>query len=173
MSAKIAIVLLLGLLPCAAEREKFADERFSLEFPEGWRKPAQAGEPAPLLVRENKTGTALFAVTRMEIPAGSKVDLDATAKTIAESYQKDLKMEKAAEAAEGEVDGLSARFLTIIPPPAAEGESVTDAARAAYYLVLVDSRKELLILQATLALPAPKDLREETLAIIMSFKREE
>lgn len=173
MAFKILLFLTLSLVPCLAGRDKFADDRFSLEFPDDWKKPAEVPEPSPLLLRENKAGTALFAVNSLPVPENLKADLDGTAKAIAETYKKDFKMEKAVEADEGEIDGLPARFLTIIPPKPGEDEEAEAAPLAAYFLVLVDTRKEVLILQATLALPTTKELREQALAIIMSFKRED
>jgi len=163
-------------LSCLAERVKFADDQFSIEFPDGWKKTEPDGKPAPLVLRQNADGTALFAVSRLPVPEGAKVDLDATAKTIANSHKEDLKLDKVPEAGEGEIDGLPARFLTIAPPkPAAPKEGAEpeeEALQVAYFIVLVDTRKGVMILQATLALPAARETRDAALAIIQSFKRE-
>lgn len=174
------LIFLAFALPCFAERESFADDKYSLDFPDGWKELEEKADPPPLIARTNADGSALFSVTSLPVPEGAVVDLDDTAKVIAESYQKDLKMPEPAEVGPGEIDGLASRFLAIIPPvekPAAEGEEgegdeEAAAPSAAYFLVLVDTGKGVLILQATLALPAPKAVREEAMKIIQSFKRE-
>jgi hypothetical protein len=175
LPALVAFAAMLSL-SCYAERVKFADDRFSIEFPDGWKKTAPGGDPAPLVLRQNDDGTALFAVSRLAVPEGAKVDLDATARTIANSHKDDLKLDKVPEAGAGEIDGLPARFLTIAPPKPAAPEEGADpgeeALQVAYFIVLVDTRKGVMILQATLALPAAKETREAALAIIQSFKRE-
>jgi hypothetical protein len=176
---KLALLLWSALtVTLLAERAKFDDGKYSLDFPDGWKAPeGEIEKPAPLILRQNADGTALFAVNKIPVPEGAQVDLDATAKTIAESHQKDLKLEKAPEPGEGEIDGLPARFITVVPPTAPapkEGEADEDAPPPiAYFIVLVDTGKGILTLQATLAMPAAKETREAALAIIQSFKRED
>ena len=66
---------------------------------------------------------------------------------------------------------------SLLPPKAPapkEGEADEDAPPPiAYFIVLVDTGKGILTLQATLAMPAAKETREAALAIIQSFKRED
>ena len=171
------LLSLLLVLPCHAGREKFAKEKYSLDFPADWKKPAEdAG--AALIARENKDGTALFVVTKMPVAKGGTVDLDATTKAIADGYKKDLKLKDDPKVEPGEVDGLKSRFLVIASPKSdkKEGEEDKDAAKdpsLAMFLVVIDAKTEVIILQATLAKPVAKKTSEACLAIIQSFKREE
>lgn len=151
--------------PLHAAREPFGDGKYSLEFPDGWAKP-DGGDAKALIVRQNADGSALFAVNRMPLPANARADLDATAKTIAEAYKKDLKLAEVPAAKEGEIDGLPARFLTVAGDPKTGGE----AAALALFLVLVEAKGEVVVMQATLSLPAAKETREACLTIIKSFQ---
>jgi hypothetical protein len=171
------LLSLLLVLPCLAGREKFAKEKYSLDFPADWKKPAEdAG--AALIARENKEGTALFVVTKMAVAKGAALDLDATTKAIADGYKKDLKLKDDPKVEPGEIDGLKSRFLVIASPKSdkKEGEEDKDAAKdpsLAMFLVVIDAKTEVIILQATLAKPVAKKTSEACLAIIQSFKREE
>lgn len=163
----------LGLLlamACHAGREKFAKDKYSLEFPDDWKKPT-GDTGAALIVRENKDGTALFAVSKLSVKDGAKADLDATAKSVTAGYKKDLKLKDDPKVEPGEVDGLDARFVVVAPPkqdpPQADQEPAT-----AVYLVLIDAKTEVLILQATVAMPVNKKTSDACLAIIQSFRRE-
>lgn len=171
------LLSLLLVLPCLAGREKFAKEKYSLDFPADWKKPAEdAG--AALIARENKEGTALFVVTKMAVAKGAALDLDATTKAIADGYKKDLKLKDDPKVEPGEIDGLKSRFLVIASPKSdkKEGEEDKEAAKdpsLAMFLVVIDAKTEVIILQATLAKPVAKKTSEACLAIIQSFKREE
>lgn len=161
---------LLLVLPCQAGREKFAKDKYSLEFPDDWKQPA-GDIGAALIVRGNKDGTALFAVSKLAVKEGAKADLDATAKGVAAGYKKDMGLKEDPKVEPGEVDGLDARFVVIASPKKDKPEAKDEPATAVY-LVLVDAKSEVLILQATLVMPVDKKTSEACLAIIQSFKRE-
>ena len=165
--------LLLGLLlvlPCHAGREKIAKDRYSLDFPDDWKKPA-GDTGAALIVRENKDGTALFAVSKLAVKDGAKADLDATTRSVAADYKKNMGLKQDPKVEPGEVDGFDARFV-VIASPKKEQPAAGDDPATAVYLVLVDAKTEVLILRATLAMPVAKKTSEACLAIIQSFKRE-
>jgi hypothetical protein len=168
------LLSLLLVLPCHAGREKFAKGKYSLDFPADWKKPAEDAEGA-LIARENKEGTALFVVSKMKVADGGKADLDATSKAIADGYKKDLKLKDDPKVESGEVDGLKSRFMVVASPKAEkkEGEEAAKAGELAIFLVVIDAKTEVIILQATLAKPVAKKASEACLAIIESFKREE
>lgn len=161
---------LLMAIPCQAGREKIAKDKYSLEFPDDWKKPTgDTGEA--LIVRENKDGTALFAVSRLTVKDGAKADLDATVKSVTAGYKKDLKLKDDPKVEPGEIDGLDARFV-VIAPPKQEPPQADQPPATAVYLVLIDAKTEVLILQATVVMPANKKTSDACLAIIQSFKRE-
>lgn len=182
MKRNLLLAVLL-VLPCHAGRETFANGQFSLEFPDDWKKPADAGEA--LIARENPEGTALFAVTQMPVAADAKVDLDATAKSLAAACAKGLDLKEPAKIDSGEVDGLRARFIVVAPPkPAAEPaapkpaepkpatQAASEPANQAHFLVVIDAKTAVILLQTTLATPAAKKTSDACLAIVKSFKRE-
>lgn len=178
LGMRLSLLLsLLLVLPCHAGREKFAKDKYSLDFPADWKKPADdAGEA--LIARENKDGTALFVVSKLKVGAGGKVDLDATAKAIADGYKKDMKLKDDPKVEPGEVDGMKSRFMVIASPKDAkpegkEGEEAAKDEGLAMFLVVIDAKTEVIILQATLSKPVAKKTSEACLAIIESFKREE
>lgn len=158
-------------LPCLAGPEKFGkDDKYSMEFPDGWKKPAE-DTGAALIVRQNKDGTALFAVSRLTVKDGMKADLDATLKSVTDNYKKDLGLKEDPKAETGAVDGLDARFVVIVPPKRDEAKEAPKEPATAVYLVVVNAKTEVLIFQATLAMPLVKKDTEACMAIIQSFKR--
>ncbi len=158
------------VLPCVAERVKFGDDKYSLDIPAAWKKPdGDAGKA--LLVRQNKDGTALFAVSKLEVKDGTKADLDATAKGLAANYKKDMELEEDPKIEPGQVDGLDARFV-VVATPKAKRKADAETPPTLVYLVLVDAKTAVIVLQATLAMPVAKETGEACLSIIQSFKRE-
>lgn len=165
--------LLLGLLlmlPCSAEREKFAKDKYSIDVPGSWKKP-DADTGKALLVRQNKEGTGIFAISRMEVKEGAKADLDATTKSLTANYKKDLGLENDPKAESGEVDGLDARFV-VVAPPKEKQKADAETPPTMVYLVVIDAKTEVLIMQATLVMPVAKEAGEACLSMIQSFKRE-
>jgi hypothetical protein len=160
----------LLVLPCGAEPVKFAKDRYSLDIPATWRKP-DGDTGKALLVRQNKDGTALFAVSRLEVKEGTKADLDATTKDLAAKYKKDMGLEEDPKIETGEVDGLDSRFV-VVATPKAKQKADPESPATLVYLVLIDAKTEVIILQVTLAMPVVKETSEACLAIIQSFKRE-
>jgi hypothetical protein len=154
----------LAAAAVAGDPVKFADDRYSLTFPEGWKKAEPPNEKA-LVPHENADGSAIFAVNLMPVPKGAKPDLPGTAKDLAEQMSNGLGMKEDPEIQEGELDGLPARFVTMVPTEA--------GAKLGMILVMVEGKTEVLVLQATVTVPASEKTREACLAIIKSFKRED
>ncbi len=178
------LLAVMLVLPCQAGRETIADGRFSLEFPAAWKKPADAGEV--LIARENPEGTALFVVTQIPVAADAKVDLDATAKSLAAACAKGLALKEPAKIDSGEVDGLRARFIVVATPkpaaaqpaapqpaePQPAARPAAEPAGEAHFLVVIDAKTAVILLQTTLATPTAKKTSDACLAIVKSFKRE-
>ncbi|NIP98154.1 MAG: hypothetical protein GWO24_33920, partial [Akkermansiaceae bacterium] len=66
-------------------------------------------------------------------------------------------------------DGKPAVFGVIPVEASVAGEKV----KFRYYLVLIDARDMVVIMQAALPRPLPEKLRKETLGIIQSFRERE
>jgi hypothetical protein len=161
------LLLAFAATALAGPRVKFGDDRYSLAFPEGWKK-AEAPNPKALVPHENADGSAIFAVNLMPVPKDAKPDLEGTAKDLAGGLAKSLGLKDDPEIQEGELDGLPARFVTMVPDKKAD-----EPAQLGMILVLVEGKTEVIVLQSTVSVPAKEATREACLSIIMSFKRED
>ncbi|MEO0018986.1 MAG: hypothetical protein RLZZ522_2269 [Verrucomicrobiota bacterium] len=110
----------------------------------------------------------------MTVAEGTKVDLDATAKALADRCKIDMGLKDDPKVEPGEVDGLKSRFLVLASPKPdnKEGMEAAKDEGLAMFLVVIDAKTEVILLQATLAKPVSKLTSEACLAIIKSFKRE-
>jgi hypothetical protein len=163
----LLLLLALAATALAGPRVKFGDDRYSLAFPEGWKKADAPNEKA-LVPHQNADGSALFAVNLLPVPKDAKPDLEGTAKDLAAQLAKSLGLKDDPEIQEGELDGLPARFVTMVP--AKKGD---DEAQLGMILVLIEGKTEVVVLQSTITVPAKQATREACLAIITSFKRED
>lgn len=158
----LALLLLLSLAAAAGDRVKFADDLYSVEFPQGWKK-TQAPNATSEFARANKDETLMIAVSSSAIPAGSAVDLDTTAQDASAKLAKAFKFEGDGTISEGTLDGCKTRFVTLVPEKGELG----------VFAVFIDARKHLVTVQATMVLPMTKDDRDACLAILQSFRRED
>lgn len=163
----LVLWIALALVAHAGPRMKFSDDHYSIAFPDGWKKTEAPNEKA-VLPRENADGSAIFAINLLPVPKDAKPDLDGTTKDIAGQLAKALGLKGDPEIQEGELDGLPARFVTMVPDQKKE-----DAAKLGMFLVLIAGKSEVITLQATVAVPASEETREACLSIIQSFKRED
>lgn len=163
----LVLLLAFAATALAGPRVKFGDDRYSLEFPEGWKK-AEAPNEKAVVPHENADGSALFAVNLLPVPKDAKPDLDGTAKDIAKSLAESLGLKDDPEIQEGELDGLPARFVTMVPDKKAD-----EPAQLGMILVLIEGKTEVILLQSTVSVPAKPATREACLSIIKSFKRED
>lgn len=167
MMKTLLLLLALGGTALAGPRVKFSDDRYSLAFPDGWKK-AEAPDGKSLVPHENADGTAIFVVKLLPVPKGAKPDLDGTAKDIAGKLAKTLGLKDDPETQEGELDGLATRFVTLIPDKDPE-----EATQLGMILVLIEGKTEVIVLESTVAVPLADATSEACLGIIKSFKRED
>ena len=163
----LLLLLVFTATALAGPRVKFGDDRYSLEFPEGWKKAEAPNEKAQV-PHENADGSALFAVNLMPVPKDAKPDLDGTAQDLVGGIAKSLGLKDDPEIQEGELDGMPARFVTMVPDKEAD-----EPGQLGMILVLVEGKTEVIVLQSTVAVPAKQATREDCLSIIKSFKRED
>lgn len=159
-------VLSSGVL--AADRIPFAKHRFSLKFPDDWKK-AKGPDDGHVLYRESPDGSSAFSVFMLELKEDHRADLKGTLKNQVEALAKaGLKVTDDVEGQEGAVDGKKAVFA-VIP---VEAELPDQTVKLRYYLVLVDAKDTVVIMQAVLPSAADAEIQKSALDIIQSFKEE-
>jgi hypothetical protein len=163
----LMLLFALAATALAEPRVKFGDDRYSLAFPEGWKK-AEAPNEKALVPHQNADGSALFAVNLLPVPKDTKPDLDGTAKDLTAQLAESLGLKDKPPIQEGELDGLPARFVTMVPEKEAGDES-----QLGMILVLIEDKTGVIVLQSTVKVPATQKTREACLGIITSFKRED
>lgn len=167
-----SIALLLGLAlapPVPAEKVSFEDVRFSLEFPAGWNK-AEGPDNGNILYREAPGGDGSFEVFKLKVAKDRRADLKGILENRVEAIAKSgLTVTGEVEGQQQDFDGKPAVFGVIPVEAGVAGKKV----RFRYYLVLIDARDMVVIMQATLPRPLPEKLRKETLGIIQSFRERE
>jgi len=157
-----AIFLMIFTLPVLAEKVTF-DTKYSIEFPEGWKKPEQARKDA-LVYQEAEKGDASFAVAKLPLPENAKADLKGTLKSMIEGFKKSMKVIGEPAMKDGVIDGKKAQFASVIVE--------TGGQKMGFYLVAVDAKDRVFILQATLPAGASDKSRADCMKLIQSFKEE-
>ena len=155
----------LALTALAGDRVAFSDDRYSLEFPQGWGK-AKAPAADAEFARESPDKSVIISVNCDDIPDGAAADLVATSKAFAKSYAAAIRFTGEARVSDGALDGCDAKFVTLAPQNADEGS-------IALFAVLVDTRKHLIRIVATMNPGLDDETREACLAIVKSFRRGE
>lgn len=148
----------------AGDRVGFADDLYSLEFPQGWEK-ADAPMTGAEFARKSPDEAVILAVQSDKIPDGAAADLEGMAKTGAETYAKAIGFKGEAKVSDGELDGCKAKFITLAPQNEDEGP-------IAMVAVLVDARKHFIRITATMTPQLEKETRDACLAIVKSFRRQ-
>lgn len=147
-------------LPVVAEKVTF-DTKFSVEFPDGWKTPENPRKDA-LVYQESVKGDASFAVAKLALPENASADLKGTLKSMIEGFKKSMKVIGEPKLQDGGIGGKKAVFASVIVE--AEGSKM------GFYLVAVDAKDRVFILQATLPAGASDQSRADCMKIIQSFK---
>lgn len=160
------LLLALTLPVLAADKVSFGkQDRFSLEFPETWKKPAQPKQGA-VVYRESGAGDASFSVSRLFVPKNSKVDLHDTLKSFVTNFRKGgMTVIGNIKGQEGLVDGKESVFAQV-PVKISQGGQNFDLT---FFLVIVDCRDQVLVMQATLPDGGNNKVREDCRNIIGSL----
>ena len=156
----ILSLMLVSILPLHAEKVTF-DTKYSIEFPEGWKKPENPRKDA-LVYRETDAGDASFAVAKLPLPNNAKADLKATLKSMIEGFKKGMKVLEEPQITEGSIDGKKAQFARVFVK--------TGGHKLGFFLVAVDATDRVFIMQATLPAAASEKSRGDCMKVIQSFK---
>lgn len=150
-------------------RVTFGDDRFSVDVPLDWKR-TKGPDDGNLLHYEAPGGDGSFAVYTLEVKKDHRADLEGTLKSRVESLGKaGLKVPAKIEGQEQDFDGKKALFAVVPVEAQAQGQTV----KFSYYLVFLDAKDKVVIMQAALPIPLTEKLREATLAIIQSFREKQ
>ncbi|MCP5538207.1 MAG: DcrB-related protein [Akkermansiaceae bacterium] len=152
------MLTVVGLV--SAEKVTF-DTKYSVEFPEGWKKSANPRKDA-LVYRETEAGDASFAIAKLELPENAKADLKATLKSMIDGFKQGMTVLEEPKMTEGAVDGKQAQFARVFVKA---GEHKLD-----FFLVAVDGVDRVFIMQATLPASASEKSRNDCMKVIQSFE---
>jgi len=144
-------------------------DRFTLEFPGTWKKPGTPKQGA-VVYRESAAGDASFSVSRLFVPANAKADLHDTLKSFVTSFRKGgMTVVGDIKGQDGLVDGKEAVFAQVPVRLAQDGRNFA----LTFFLVIVDCRDQVLVMQATLPDGGNNTVREECRRIIGSLREKD
>lgn len=163
----LTVILAFLTLPVLAdETVPFdTDDRFTIEFPDTWKKPEKPKRGA-LVYREHSSGQASFSVTRLLLPRNARTDLSETLKSFVENFRKGgMTVVGDIKGQEGAIDGKDSIFAQV-PVKLKQEDAVFDLT---FFLVIIDCKDRVLVLQATLPKGGSNAIREDCRRIIGSF----
>ena len=168
----LLVVLLASIFPCTllAEKVTFAKERFSIDIPKTWKK-GDGPDDGSLVYRDAPDGEGSFSVYQLPVAKDHKADLKGTLNSRVEAIKKaGLKVSAEVKAHEQpNFDGKPAVF-GVVPIEAKHQDQVV---KFTYYLVFIDCKDSVVILQAALPRPLTPELQQDALGIIQSFREKE
>lgn len=166
------LFLALAFLPLTALAEKvtFAKDRFSVDIPKDWKKD-KGPDDNNILYRDAPGEQGSFSVYQLSVAKGHKADLKPTLDTRVKALKKaGLKLSGELKVIEqNNFDGKQAVFGVIPLEAKHQGQVI----KFTYYLVLIDAKDSVIILQAALPRPLTKELQEGALGIIQSFREKD
>ena len=115
-----SILSLLLVLPLSAGEVSFDDGRFTVEFPDGWKK-ADPPQKQIVVHQETEDGEATFSISRLGIAKGRQADLHGTLETF--------------------ITGFKASGMTVKGDPKGQ-ESVIDGKKAIVATVPVELKQD-------------------------------
>lgn len=160
-------LLLLLALPLSAEQVFFdLNDRFSVEFPDEWKK-AKAPDPNVVVHRESADGEATFSISRLILPPDKRADLDTTLDTFIKNFKMSgLTVKGDPKGQDSLIDGKKALVASIPIELKQEGELV----RLTFFMVLIECKERLVVMQATLRGNGTNDQRRDCRVILGSFE---
>jgi hypothetical protein len=163
----LAVLFTILTLPVlAVESVSFGKhDRFTLEFPDTWKKPDQP-KPGAVVYRERESGDASFSVSRLFLPKNAKVDLHDTLKSFVTNFRKGgMTVVGDVKGQDGLIDGKDSVFAQVPVKLAQGGQNFS----LTFFLVIVDCRDQVLVLQATLPDGGGNQVRDDCRRIIGSL----
>lgn len=161
-----AALLALSATLSSAEKVTFEDGRFSVDIPKTWKKSKDPNGKA-LVHYDAPGGDGTFAIHKLAVKKDHQANLEGTLKQRVEAIKKaKLKVAGEVQKFPSDFDGKKALFA-IIP---IDAEAAGEAVKFSYYLVFVDAKDMVIIMEATLPRPMSDKMRGDALKIIQSFR---
>ena len=163
-------LVLLSLSPAAslqAGKVTFAKERFSVEIPADWKKSKGPADGA-ILYHDAPNGEGSFSIYQLPVAKDHRANLEGTLTERVKAIRKaGLKVNaEVTSQKQDNFDGKPAVF-GVVPVEARHQDQVV---KFTYYLVLVDARDSVIVMQAALPRPLTPKLQQGALGIIQSFR---
>ena len=168
------LTLILLTLSLAASLQAgqvtFAQERFSVEIPADWKKSKGPADGA-ILYHDAPDGEGSFSIYQLPVAKDHRANLEGTlAERIKAIRKAGLKVSAEVKSQKQDnFDGKPAVF-GVVPVEARHQDQVI---KFTYYLVLVDARDSVIVMQAALPRPLTPKLQQGALGIIQSFREKE
>ncbi len=172
-SLRQLVLVLLTLSPGAALQAgtvTFAKERFSVAIPADWEK-GRGPDDGAILYRDAPDGEGSFSIYQLPVAKDHRANLEGTLAERVKAIRKagfkvsaEVKSQK-----QDNFDGKPAVF-GVVPVEARHQDQVV---KFTYYLVLVDARDSVIVMQAALPRPLTPKLQQRALGIIQSFREKE
>ena len=165
------LVLLLWLTAGSglqAGKISFSKGRFSVEIPAGWKQSPIKGESSALLRFDAPGGSGSFSTYQLPVAKERKADLEGTLTGRIKAFEKaGLKLSAKVQSQKQEnFDGKPAIF-GVVPVEASAQDGVV---KFTYYLVLIDAKDSVIVMEAALPRPLTPELQKDALSIIQSFR---
>ena len=166
---KLALTLLVLSPGTTAHADKvtFANNRFSVEIPATWEESRGPGDNS-ILHHDAPGKDGSFSIYQLPVAKGHRANLEGTLASRIKAIEKaglkvsaDVKSQK-----QDNFDGKPALF-GVVPVDARYQDQVV---KFTYYLVLVDAKDTVIVMQAALPRPLTPDLQQGALGIIQSFR---
>ena len=163
----LALLLLCPVTTIQAGKVTFSDNRFSVEIPATWEKSQGPADNA-VLHHDAPGKDGSFSIYQLPVAKDHRANLEGTLASRIKAIEKtglkvsaDVKSQK-----QDNFDGKSALF-GVVPVEARYQDQVV---KFTYYLVLVDAKDTVIVMQAALPRPLTPDLQQGALGIIQSFR---
>ena len=166
---QLALALLI-LSPGAvvhAGKVAFAQNRFSVEIPANWKK-SQGPDDNAVIHYDAPGKDGSFSIYQLPVAKDHRANLEGTLASRIKAIKKaglkvsaDVKSQK-----QDNFDGKPALF-GVVP---VEADFQDQVVKFTYYLVLVDAKDTVIVMQAALPRPLTPDLQQGALGIIQSFR---
>lgn len=164
---RLPILILLLALPLSAEKVAFDEnDRFSVDFPDNWKK-AKPPQDNIVVHRETEDGEAAFSISLLGVAKGRQADLDGTLDTFIKNFSRaGMTVKGKPKGQPSMIDGKKALVATVPVEITLEGQvtSIT------FFLVVLEAKERVIIMQATLPGKGTNEQRKQCLKIIGSFK---
>ena len=150
-----------------AGKVTFARERFSVDIPADWEK-GKGPDDGAILYRDAPGGEGSFSIYQLPVAKDHRANLEGTLAERVKAIRK-AGLKVSAEVKSQKQDNFDGKpaIFAVVPIEASYQDQIV---KFTYYLVLIDARNSVIIMQAALPRPLTPKLQQGALGIIQSFR---